>query len=254
MAKDTIRAILIDDEITSLQNLKQKLEQFCMQVEVVAATQNPEEAITLIKNLKPDVLFLDIEMPKMSGFRMLEELGDYEAEIIFTTAYNHYAIDAMRISAFDYLVKPVAIEELENAVKRLEVKNATHTQERFRVLKESINENKSQDNKIAIPVRDGFEFVVIKNILRIESSSSYSHIFFADGKSILVTKLLKDFEELLTPYHFFRVHNSHLINLNYIKKYLRGEGGQVLMDNGELIDVSRRKKDEFMHLLNLGAS
>lgn len=250
MNAKNIRAILIDDEMTSLQNLRQKLEEFCKQVTVVAATQNPEEAISLIRNLKPDVLFLDIEMPKMSGFRMLEELGDYDAEIIFTTAYNQYAIDAMHISAFDYLVKPVAIEELENSVRRLAEKKATHTQERLHVLKDSINEAKSQENKIAVPVSDGFEFVVIKNILRIESSSSYSRIFFTDGKSLLVTKLLKDFEDILTPYHFFRVHNSHLINLNYIKKYLRGVGGQVLMDNGDLIDVARRKKEEFIQMLN----
>lgn len=246
-----IRAILIDDEMTSLQNLKQKLEEFCKQVTVVAATQKPEEAISLIRNLKPDVLFLDIEMPKMSGFRMLEELGDYNAEIIFTTAYNHYAVDAMRISAFDYLVKPVAIEELENAVNRLAEKKTMHTQERLHVLKDSMNGAKSQENKIAVPVSDGFEFMVIKNILRIESSSSYSRIFFVDGKSTLVTKLLKDFEDILTPYHFFRVHNSHLINLNYIKKYLRGVGGQVLMDNGDLIDVSRRKKEEFISMISI---
>ena len=251
MTSKNIRAILIDDEMTSLQNMKQKLEEFCKQVTVVAATQQPEEAISLIRNLKPDVLFLDIEMPKMNGFRMLEELGDYDAEIIFTTAYNHYAIDAMRISAFDYLVKPVAIEELENAVNRLLEKKSMKTQERLHVLKESINLIKSQENKIAVPVSDGLEFVVIKNILRIESSSSYSRIFFVDGKSIIVTKLLKDFEELLNPYHFFRVHNSHLINMNYIKKYFRGEGGQVLMENDDMVDVSRRKKEEFISLLNL---
>lgn len=251
MTPKNIRAILIDDEMTSLQNMKQKLEEFCKQVTVVAATQNPEEAISLIRNLRPDVLFLDIEMPKMSGFRMLEELGDYDAEIIFTTAYNHYAIDAMRISAFDYLVKPVAIEELENAVNRLLKKKIMKTQERLHILKESINQVKNQENKIAVPLNEGFEFVIIKNIIRIESSSSYSRIFLLDGKSILVTKLLKDFEELLTPYHFFRVHNSHLINLNYIKKYLRGVGGQVLMDNGDLIDVARRKKEEFINLLSL---
>jgi len=251
MISKNIRAILIDDEMTSLQNLKQKLEEFCKQVTIVAATQKPEEAIPLIRSSKPDVLFLDIEMPKMSGFRMLEELGDYDAEIIFTTAYNHYAVDAMRISAFDYLVKPVAIEELENAVKRLTEKKATHTQERLHILKDSMNEVKSQENKIAVPVSDGFEFVIIKNILRIESSSSYSRIFFVDGRSTLVTKLLKDFEDILTPFHFFRVHNSHLINLNYIKKYLRGVGGQVLMENGDLIDVSRRKKEEFISIISI---
>lgn len=250
MTTKNIRAILIDDEITSLKNLKQKLEEFCKQVTVVAALDKPEEAIPVIRNSKPDVLFLDIEMPKMSGFRMLEELGDYEAEIIFTTAYNHYAIDAMRISAFDYLVKPVAIEELEHAVNKLVEKKSMQTNERLKILKESIKNNQSQENKIAVPLIDGLEFIVIKNIVRIESSSSYSRIFLLNGQSILVTKLLKDFEDLLTPYRFFRVHNSHLINLNYIKKYLRGVGGQVLLENGDMIDVSRRKKEEFISLIS----
>ncbi|HEY5461690.1 MAG TPA: LytTR family DNA-binding domain-containing protein [Hanamia sp.] len=238
MTTKNIRAILIDDEMTSLKNLKQKLDEFCKQVTVVAALDKPEEAIPVIRNSKPDVLFLDIEMPKMSGFRMLEELGDYDAEIIFTTAYNHYAIDAMRISAFDYLVKPVAIEELEHAVNKLVEKKSMQTNERLKILKESIKNNQSQENKIAVPLTDGLEFIVIKNIVRIESSSSYSRIFLLNGQSILVTKLFKDFEDLLTPYRFFRVHNSHLINLNYIKKYLRGVGGQVLLESGDMIDVS----------------
>lgn len=251
MISKNIKAILIDDELTSLQNLNQKLHQFCPTVSVLAAVQKPEEAIALTRQLKPDVLFLDIEMPKMSGFRMLEELGDYDAEIIFTTAYNHYAINAMRISAFDYLVKPVSIEELENAVARLSEKRLTHTQDRINVLRDSVNESKKQENKIALPLLDGFEFVMIKNILRVESSGSYSRILLLDGSSILVTKLLKDFEELLTPYRFFRIHNSHLVNLNYIKRYFRGDGGQVLMENGDLIDVSRRKKEVFIGLLNI---
>ena len=157
----------------------------------------------------------------------------------------------MRISAFDYLVKPVSIEELENAVKRLIEKKSTQTRDRLTILKQIIHENKSQENKIAVPLNDGLEFIVIKNITRIESSSSYSRIFLINGQTILVTKLLKEFEELLTPYHFFRVHNSHLINLNYIKKYLRGIGGQVLMENGDLIDVARRKKEEFINLISM---
>jgi two-component system, LytTR family, response regulator len=247
----TIKAILIDDELSSLQNLTQKLEEFCKQVIVVAAVEEPQEAILLIKKYRPDVLFLDIEMPKMNGFMMLEELGEYNSEVIFTTAYNHYAIEAMRISAFDYLVKPVAITELQHAVNRLLEKKPTHIRERLNILQQSIEDNKSQNNKIAVPVGEGLEFVTIKNIVRIESSSSYSRIHLFDGTSILVTKLLKDFEELLTPYRFFRVHNSHLINLNYIKKYLRGIGGQVMLENGDLIDVAKRKKEEFISLLNL---
>ncbi|MDE3182518.1 MAG: response regulator transcription factor [Bacteroidota bacterium] len=251
MTTKRLRAIIIDDEMTSLQNLKQKLVQFCKPVDVIAAIQNPEEAIVLIKELRPDLLFLDIEMPKMNGFRMLEELGTYDAEIIFTTAYNNFAIDAMRISAFDYLVKPVSIEELENAVNRLIEKKSMQTRDRLSVLKQSLHENKSQENKIAVPLTDGLQFIVIKDIARIESSSSYSRIFLTNGQTILVTKLLKEFEELLIPYRFFRVHHSHLINLNYIKKYLRGIGGQVLMENGDLIDVARRKKEEFISLISM---
>lgn len=245
----TLKAILIDDELNSLQNLQNKLEKYCPAVKVLSALQKPEEAIQIIKQYKPDVLFLDIEMPKMNGFRLVEELGDFEGEIIFITAYNHFAIEAMRISAFDYMVKPVSIADLQNAISRLLHKRTAHTKERLSLLKQSIEENKSQDNKIAVPTNEGLEFIIIKNILRIESSTNYSRLFLINKQSLLVTRLLKDFEELLTPYKFFRVHNSHLINLNYISKYIRGDGGQVVMENGDVVDVSRRKKEEFLSLL-----
>ena len=248
---EILKAILVDDELSSLQNLRQKLEEYCPSIKVAASIQKPEEAIFLINHHKPDVLFLDIEMPRISGFRLLEELGDYDADIIFTTAYNHFAIEAMRLSAFDYLVKPVAITDLQNTVNRLLQQRSKQTKERLNVLKQSISENKSQENKIAVPTNEGLEFVVIKNIIRIESSSNYSRLFLVNGQSLFVTRLLKDFEELLLPYRFFRIHNSHMINLNYIRKYIRGEGGQVVMDNGDVVDVSRRKKEEFLSLLNV---
>ena len=242
--------ILIDDEWSSLQNLSQKLKEYCPAVRLIAAIQKPEEAITLIRQHKPDVLFLDIEMPKMTGFGLLEELGDYEAEIIFTTAYNHFVIDAMRLSAFDYLIKPISITDLQNAVNRLIHQRLKHTRERLNILNQSVNENRSQAHKIAVPTNEGLGFVVIKNIIRIESNSNYSRLYLTDGHSLFVTKLLKDFEELLLPYRFFRVHNCHIINLDYIQKYIRGEGGQVVMDNGDVVDVSRRKKEEFMSLIS----
>jgi len=223
--------------------------EFCPDVEVVATAQKPEDAILFIRQHKPDVIFLDIEMPRMNGFRMLDELGELDFEIIFTTAYNHYAVDAIRISAFDYLMKPVAIKELQNALERLAKYRQTHTRDKLDVLRQSLSPNKSQEEKIAIPTNEGLEFIPIKNILHIESSSNYSRIFLTDGKNILVTKLLKDFEDILEPYNFFRVHNSHLINLAYIKKYIRGEGGQVEMQNGDVIDVARRKKEEFIRLI-----
>jgi two-component system, LytTR family, response regulator len=245
-----IKAILIDDEYNSLQNLQQKIKEFCPDVTVVAATQKPEEAILLINQHHPDVIFLDIEMPKMSGFRMLEQLGQLDSEIIFTTAYNHYAIDAIRMSAFDYLTKPIAIADLQKAVERLAQQQQQHyTKERVDILKHSLSGTKSQEDKITLATTEGIEFIPVKNILRIESSSNYSKLFFTDGKQKTVTRLLKDFETMLLPYRFYRIHNSHLINLNYIQKYIRGEGGQVIMQNGDSIDVSRRKKEEFLNLI-----
>jgi two-component system LytT family response regulator len=246
---ELLKAILVDDEVSSLQNLQQKIVEFCPGIKVVATVQKPEEAIFLIRHHNPDVIFLDIEMPRMSGFRVLEELQDVQAEIIFTTAYNHYAIDAIRISAFDYLVKPISVEDLQNAVNRLVVQHDRQTQEKLNVLKKSLQEGKSQEDRIAIPTSEGMEFINIKNIVRIESSSNYSKLYLLNGQTILVTRLLKDFEEMLLPYRFYRVHHSHLINLSYIKKYIRGEGGQVVMQNGDVIDVARRKKDEFLKLI-----
>ena len=246
---EKIKAILIDDEFSSLQNLRQKIDEFCPDLQVVAMAQKPEEAMLLIKHHKPDVVFLDIEMPKMSGFRMLEELGDCNFEIIFITAYNHYAIDAIRISAFDYLLKPIAIKELQVAVDRLNKIHGSQTKEKIDILKSSMGDKKTQNDKIAIPTSEGLEFIPIKNILHIESSSNYSKIYFKEAKAILVTKLLKDFEDMLLPYNFYRIHNSHLINLNYIQKYIKAQGGQVIMQDGTIIDVARRKKDEFLKMI-----
>ncbi len=247
---ELIKAILIDDELSSLQNLEQKITEFCPDIKILALAERPEEAIQLIRQHRPDVIFLDIEMPRMNGFRMLNELGEYNFEIIFTTAYNHYAVDAIRLSAFDYLTKPVSIRELQDAVARLARSLNVQTQEKLDILKQSLGGPASQDNKIAVPTSEGLEFIHIRDIIRLESSSNYSRIFFTKGNSILVTRQLKDFEEVLLPYRFFRVHNSHLINLNYIRKYIRGEGGRVVMENGDEVDVSRRKKDDFLKLIH----
>jgi two-component system, LytTR family, response regulator len=246
----TLKAILVDDELSSLQNLHQKLKEFCPDLQVIATTQKPEEAIQLIQQHKPDVLFLDIEMPRMNGFRMLEEIGELDFEIIFTTAYNHYAVDAIRMSAFDYLMKPIAIKDLQNAVERLAKQKQLQTKDKLSVLKNSLQNTKSQEEKIVIPTTEGLEFIAINTILHIESSSNYCKIYFVNGKTILVTKLLKDFEDILLPYRFYRIHNSHLINLKYIEKYIKGDGGQVLLTNGTVLDIARRKKEEFLKLIS----
>ncbi|MDQ6890152.1 MAG: LytTR family DNA-binding domain-containing protein [Bacteroidota bacterium] len=247
---EKIKAILIDDELNSLQNLQQKLGGFCPEIKVLAISQKPEEGLLLIREHQPDVVFLDIEMPRMSGFRMLEELGEYDFEIIFTTAYNHYSIDAIRISAFDYLIKPIGIEDLQKAVARLSKTRGKQTKEKIDILKKSLSDNRTQEDKIAISTSEGIEFIPIKNILHIESKSNYSKIYLPENKSLIVSKILKDFEEMLVPYNFYRIHNSHLINLNYIKKYMRSKGGHVMLQDGTLIDISRRKKEEFLRMIS----
>ncbi len=244
-----LKAILIDDELNSLQNLQFKIQEYCPTIRVADQTQHPEEAIRLIHLHKPDVIFLDIEMPRMSGFKMLEQIPEIDFEIIFITAYNHYAINAIRISAFDYLVKPVAIEDLQQSVERLSHFTVKKSRERAEILKKNLSTQKSQEDQIAIPTADGLEFIQIKQIIRIESSSNYSKMILLNGQSLLVTRQLKDFEELLTDNQFYRIHHSHLINLNYIAKYVRGDGGQIILKNGDMIDVSRRKKEVFLKLI-----
>ena len=246
---EALKTILIDDELSSLQNLLQKLQEFCPAVKVVPTAERPEDAVLLINRHKPDVVFLDIEMPRMNGFKMLEEFKEIDFEIIFITAYNHYAINAIRISAFDYLVKPVAIEDLQQTTERLGNFSLKKTRERADLLKHNLANPKSQEDNIAIPTNDGLEFIQIKHIIRIESSSNYSKIILQNGHNMLVTRQLKDFEELLQDYRFYRVHHSHLVNLNFISKYVRGDGGQITMRNGDIIDVSRRKKEVFLKLI-----
>ena len=246
---ERLKVILVDDELPSLENIQQKIVEFCPDLEIVAATQKPEAALKLIEQFRPDLVFLDIEMPRMNGFKMLEEIPEIDFEVVFTTAYNFYAIDAVRISAFDYLVKPISVNDLQNTVARLLKKTINKARQKLDTLPQSISPSQLQSDKIAITTNDGMEFHEIASIIRIESSSNYSKVYFIDGRNMLVTKLLKDFEEILLPYRFFRIHNSHLVNLNYIKKYIRGDGGQVILENNEVIDVSRRKKEEFLKLI-----
>jgi two-component system LytT family response regulator len=247
---EPLTAILVDDELSSLENLHQKLREFITSVRVVAMTQRPEDAVSLIREHRPNVVFLDIEMPRISGFKILEDLRDLDFKVIFVTAYNQYAIDAIRMSAFDYLVKPVIIKELRASIDRLVNASMVRYRERLDMLRKNLWDERSQDQRIAIPSADSIELTPIREIIRIESNSNYSRIVLADGKSVVVPKLLKDFESMLRSYGFYRVHNSHLINLAYVTKYVRGDGGQVLLQNGEMIDVSRRKKDEFISLIN----
>ena len=204
------------------------------------------EGIGLIEKYKPQLVFLDIEMPKMNGFEMLNVIKEKNFQVIFTTAYDQYAIKAIKYAAFDYLLKPIDIEELKTAVAKIADKETSETKKQVELLQQNMQHPKKQLNKLAVPTLDGLLFYDINDIIHLEANSNYTQIFFNNQTKILASKTLKDFEELLPQDIFFRVHHSHLINLNYIKKYIKGDGGQIELQNGTCVDVSRRKKDEFL--------
>lgn len=247
------KAIIIDDEAKGRLALRQKLADYCPQIKVIAEADNGQEGILLIEHHKPDVIFLDIEMPRMNGFDMLKEIKEKNFHIIFTTAYDQYAIKAIKYAAFDYLLKPIDIEELKSTVAKIdiaqqqtELEKNNQTKRQVELIQQNIEHPKKQFNKLAIPTSEGLMFYDIHDIIHLEANSNYTNIYFTDKTKILASKTLKDFEELLPQDVFFRTHHSHLINLNYIKRYIKGDGGQIELQNGTYVDVSRRKKDEFL--------
>lgn len=248
-----LRAIIIDDENSSRNALRKKLNNHCPEVKVIAECENGEEGIESIEQMHPDVIFLDVEMPRMNGFTMLQQLRQHNFEIIFITAYDHYAIRAIKVSALDYLVKPVEIEDLKTAVEKVaeKRKKTTYNTSLETLLQNLVNKKKEQ-HKIAIPSMDGLQFVATGDILYLEALSNYTNFHLASNKKITVAKTLKDFEDLLPASIFIRIHHSYIININCIEKYVKGDGGQVIMKNGAALDVARRKKDEFLKLTGRG--
>jgi len=240
-----LKTIIIDDELDSLELLQYKITEYCPGLEIIGVTQSPEEGKNMITTLMPDVVFLDVEMPRMNGFRLLNELSPIIFEVIFTTAYSHYAIDAVRVSAFDYLTKPISIQDLENCVDRLLTKFEQQTEKKihtstFRSMDESI---------IVIPTSETIEFVKVADIIFLEANSNYTNIVLKQNKKLMVAKSLGEYEQMLTQYHFMRPHNSVLINLAQVVKFVRDEGGSILMSNGASVPIARRKRDEFIEIM-----
>ncbi|MEO5890420.1 MAG: response regulator [Ferruginibacter sp.] len=242
-----LTAIIIDDEANSRNALRQKLNNHCANVNVIAECENGEEGIKSIEEKKPDVVFLDVEMPRMNGFTMLQQLKDKNFEVVFITAYDHYAIKAIKFSALDYLVKPVEVEELKIAVEKVTQKrNHPAVNNRVELLLQNFLDEKTAHQRIAIASMDGLQFVPTNEIIYLEANSNYTNFFLTANRKITATKTLKDFEELLPATIFIRIHHSYLINKNCVEKYIKGEGGQVVMKNGITLDVARRKKEEFI--------
>ena len=241
-----ITAIIIDDETKGRLALREKLSTYCPQINLLAEATNGREALTMIQQHAPQLIFLDIEMPRMNGFEMLNEVVDKNFHIVFTTAYDQYAIKAIKYAAFDYLLKPIDIEELKTAVDKIEAAENNQTNKQVELLQQNMQNPKKQLNKLAIPTLEGLLFYDINDIVHLEANSNYTNIYMTNKVKVTASKTLKDFEELLPESIFFRTHHSHLINLKFIKRYIKGDGGQIELQNGDYVEISRRKKEEFL--------
>ncbi|MBT1700648.1 LytTR family DNA-binding domain-containing protein [Fulvivirgaceae bacterium PWU4] len=241
-----LKGVIIDDESKSRESLQILLQDFCKNVEIKALCQNVSEGLQAISEHRPDVVFLDIQMQRETGFDLLNRLKNIDFEVIFTTAYSEYAIKAFKFSAIDYLLKPIDIEELARALEKVEKKVNGNMSLRLEQLIQNLKPAVSPQYKLALPASDGLVFVKIDDILYCEASSNYTNIHTGDGKKHIVSRTLKEYDDLLGDHNFFRIHNSYLINMNAIKKYVRGDGGYVIMNNDVSLDVSKRKKEAFL--------
>ncbi len=245
---NTINAIIIDDEERARNTLSSLLLNYCPEINVLATCSNVPDGGLAINKHKPDVVFLDIEMPDYNGFELLGFFREIDFDIIFVTAYSEYAIKAFEISAVDYILKPIDIDQLKNSVEKLKQKKLhSQMQEQIELLKESY---KGDDiRKIALSMSNGLTFVEVADIVLLEADGAYTTFYLKDGQKILVSKKLKFYEDILSNRSFFfRTHRSYFINVNFIKKYSRSENA-ILMDNGTSINISRDRKQEFETLL-----
>jgi two-component system LytT family response regulator len=245
-----IRSVLVDDEAKGRLYLRQLCDKYLPQIKIVGEAANASEALELFDLEKPDLVFLDIEMPGMTGIEMLRQMQEVPFEVIFVTAFNRYAVEAFRLGAVDYLLKPASPSDMQQAVERAEKSLNLKLQDRPHI--RAMSQNYGQAfTKVTIPTLNGFEFIAFKEILFLQSENNYTTLFLKSGKKIVASKGLGDFEEILEPYGFFRVHKSYLINMSEIRKYIKGDGGTVVMEDGTEIDVSRRRKDEFLAAMKL---
>lgn len=246
-----LRSIIIDDEPQNASILKNDLNSHCPSVEIIAVCHSAKEGIMAIKKEKPDLVFLDIEMPWMNGFEMLEVLGEFNFSIIFTTAHDEFAARAFRISAVDYLLKPIDANDLKEAVKKVHQKiEQQHGNVHIENLLRNIKQPSSQQ-KIALPYREGHEFVEVSHIIYCQAEGAYTKVFLDNKKYILVSKTLGDIEELLPTDLFQRIHHSTVVNLNYVTHFVRADGGYIKLQTGEELAVSKSKKESLMERLGL---
>jgi two-component system LytT family response regulator len=246
-----LRAVIVEDEKRSRETLIGLLKRHCKNLEIVGEAENVSTGVDIVTKEKPDVVFLDIQMPDGSGFKLLEQLNQVDFDVIFTTAYDQFAIKAIRFSALDYLLKPIVSDDLVNAVNKAEKKRmARDSRKNIEVLLENMNRPPAESPKIVLSTSERINVVKIDDIVRCESDNYYTMFFFTNGKRLLVSKTLKEQEELLGEYNFIRPHKSHLVNVKYIKSYLKTKGGNILLEDGSEVPVSRRKKEYIMEIIS----
>lgn len=244
------KAILLDDERHCLETLQYIIAESFPEIEVIGVFSNPKEFLKTALDTNYDLLFVDIKMPHLTGFEVLDQLeGRDNIHVIFTTAFDKFAINAIQYAAFDYLLKPISENDLRKTINRLNNMQPKMLNERKGVLKEYINITNPDLQRIALPTIEGYEFIEIKAISRCEADRNYAKIYQTTGEVILISRPLKDLEQLLDSSLFLRIHNSHLINKNEVKKYLKADGGQLLMKSGDMLPISRLRKDAVLELL-----
>jgi two-component system LytT family response regulator len=241
--KTLYKVVLVEDEKDAQESLFKLLQKW-KNIDVVGYASSIQEAEDLVSKLKPDLVFCDVMLPPYTSFDWLSQIERISFEIIFTTSFEEFAIKAFKLAAIDYILKPIDPEDLNVAMDRFFDRKSAN-QSNIEGLLKNLNSPKDQI-KIALPTLHGYLFVKVGDIIRCESDNTYTTFFITDGRKIIVSKTLKQVEEMLDEYGFFRVHNSHLINLSYLVEYLKGEGGQVKLSDGSVVDVSRRKKEEFL--------
>lgn len=242
-------SVIIDDDKLARKSLRLILEQNFKEIEILGEADSASSGLLLIEKSDPDLVFLDIEMPDGNGFSLLEKLSDVNFKLVFTSSYSDYAIQAFKYSAFDYILKPVLIENVRSVLNRISDIPVLHEKQRVEVLKNNLNHVDPEDQTIALPEFNGFTIVKVKDIVRCESERNYSRVFFKNGTSVLVSRTLLDFDNLLVLHGFFRIHRSHLISLKNVNRYLKTDGGLVEMIDKTQLPVSPKFKEELLNRL-----
>jgi two-component system LytT family response regulator len=246
-----ISTILIDDELSGLETLRLAIEKYCPEIAIKGSYQSPVEGLEKIRQIKPDLVFLDVQMPQLSGFDILQQASSSPFEVIFVSAHDQYAIKAIRFSALDYLLKPIDVDELMQSVRRVkESLNKRSSLYRYQSVLNNIQLGSGRIERLAVPAADGIDFFNTADIIYCKADGSYTTMVLKNQQEVIVCKNLKDFENLLAQSGFCRVHHAYLINLRHVQKYIRGDGGYVILTGNHHVDISRRKKDEFLQLLD----